>query len=166
MTPAIVGLTFELAVAALEHVNSPFIPFYSLFIVIWGVCMLEFWKRSQAFIAMEAGMLDFEASETVRAEFEYEEKLNLAGKELLYFPDMKRNVLVTESYLVIMLLCFLVIGTTACIYVIKYHIATSSEEGYQYASYIASILSAIQVQAYGLIYGSLSKFLTDRENHM
>ena len=37
---AVVGLGFEIGVAASGIIGNPSIPFYSLFIVLWGVFML------------------------------------------------------------------------------------------------------------------------------
>jgi hypothetical protein len=163
--PAGVGLIFEIVIAYFQDVDYPIIPFFSLFIVIWGVVMLEFWKRAEAFKALEGGMLGFELEESYRAEFEEEEILNLTGKQVLYFSMKKRNDLITQSFCILILICFAVVGTTACVYEIRNQIAGSSKAGNESASIVASILNAIQIQIYSMIYSKLADFLTDRENH-
>jgi hypothetical protein len=166
LVPAVVGIIEEIAVAATSTVTNPSIPFYSLFIVMWGVLMLEFWKRKEKFTALEWGMLDFEATEAIRAEFKDFEKISLTGEETLYFsPEKKRNLLAL-SFFIIILLCCAVIGTTACIYVIRYQLASANADGALAASFVPSIMNTLQIQIYGLIFAQLSDYLTDIENHM
>lgn len=161
--PALLGLLFQLVVIGTNNVASPVIPFYSLFIVLWGVLMLEFWKRKESYTALKFGMTDFERKETYRAEFEWDEKINLTGEEILYFAPEKRTRLVFESFSIIGSLCLAVVGTTASIYLIRYVLyGTAVEVG---ASYIASILNTIQIMVFNAIYASMSEYLTDRENH-
>lgn len=163
--PAIVGLAVEIVVAATSQINSPVVPFFSIFVVIWGVCMLEYWKRQERFIALESGMLLYEEREGYRSQFVPDQTLNLSGHDLLYFSEAKRMNLETQSYVIVFVCCCFAVGTTACIYVIQKTIASASEKGYAAAPYIASILNSIQVQAYGYLYSKISSFLTDRENH-
>lgn len=64
--PALVGIPFQIAVWAMNDYNAPFLPFYSLFMAISSVVMLEHWKRKEKTIALEWGMIGFEDNETDR----------------------------------------------------------------------------------------------------
>lgn len=39
---------------------------FSIFIVLWAICMLEFWKRKEKLTALSWGMIDFEKTEVTR----------------------------------------------------------------------------------------------------
>lgn len=39
--PAVVGVPFQIAVFALDNYSAPFLPYFSFFIALWAVCMLE-----------------------------------------------------------------------------------------------------------------------------
>lgn len=62
----IIGLPFQIAVFAINDYSAPFLPFYSFFISLWAVCMLEFWKRKEKTIALDWGTIDFETNEVDR----------------------------------------------------------------------------------------------------
>ena len=46
--PAVVGLALEAFSIVVRDVATPAAPFFSLFIVLWGTLMLEYWKRAQS----------------------------------------------------------------------------------------------------------------------
>ena len=39
---------------------------FSMFIVLWAILMLEYWKRKEKLTALYWGMIDFEKSEVTR----------------------------------------------------------------------------------------------------
>jgi hypothetical protein len=43
-----------------EDIASPSIPFFALFVVIWAVMMLEYWKREESMCALRWGMVGYE----------------------------------------------------------------------------------------------------------
>ena len=43
---------------------------YSIFVAFWATLFLEFWKRRQSSLAYDFQVLDFEATERPRPEFE------------------------------------------------------------------------------------------------
>lgn len=110
-------------------------------------------------------MLHFESEESYRVEFKEEVIVILAGREVLFFPPNKRLLLTFYSYVYVGLLCFTVIGTTAAIYKFRFQMASTNQILNETASTIASILNAVQVQVYGLIYSYMKNYLTDLENH-
>jgi anoctamin-10/anoctamin-7 len=61
--PAVIGLFFEIGVAITSNPAYAAIPFFSLFICIWGVFFAEYWKRQEKFTSLEYGMTGFEATE-------------------------------------------------------------------------------------------------------
>ena len=45
------------------------LPYYAVFVSLWSVFMLEFWKRKQARLALRWGTIGFEKREQPRVEF-------------------------------------------------------------------------------------------------
>jgi hypothetical protein len=113
--PAILGLAFQLVVIGTENVASPVIPFYCLFIVAWGVCMLEYWKREESMCALKWGMVGYEKSEPNRSEYLWELEVNLRGANEFYFSAAKRRNLIGQSAAFIGFLCACVLGATASV---------------------------------------------------
>lgn len=163
--PAVVGLGFEIGVIVTQKTGNASIPFYSLLIVLWGVYMLEYWKRLEKYTALEWGTLGFEAVENVRAEFTDYERVDLTGQQVLYFSPDKKRWRVSISFMIIIILCVVVVGTVALIYIIRGALARSNSTGSQSSAVVASVLNAIQIQVYGLIYSFMAERLNDRENH-
>lgn len=95
--------------------SNPAAPFYCVFVVFWGVCMLEYWKRREAYVALEQGMTDFERNEPYRPEFQGYESLKLTGEDVFYFDIKKKRKIMCTSFTVVGFLCLLVIATTAAV---------------------------------------------------
>ena len=163
--PAFVGLLIQLVILGYFNVNSPAAAIYSIFICIWGVCVMEFWKRTEKFIAMEQGMIGYEAKESYREEFQEDKVIYLTGQEILYFSNTKRSQRKVISYLIIALCCCISVGTTAAIYKFKAIVSSTSMELNYSASSVASIMTSIQILFYSAVYSQFASTLTDYENN-
>lgn len=163
--PGIIGLGVELVVASTQNLSHPITVFFSIAICIWIVVVCEYWKRREKALALEHGMIDCEKNERERAEFQQDQIVFLAGKEVLYFSHRKKNQLVFKSFFICFVLCALVIGTTAAIYSFKIWMSSQSREYNEASSIVASILNVIQINFWGAIYGLIKIRLTDMENH-
>ena len=165
IVPSIVGLAFQLVVWGTGNFSHPVLPFYSLLITVWSIYMLEYWKRQEATTAMHWGMSNYERKELERPEFRGEVvKSHINGEEIVYFPDSKLASLQFFSRTVVVSFMLLVIGVVAAIYVLRFSLQ-QREETNEYSSTIASILNAIQIQIFNMIYQKVCVFLTDNENH-
>lgn len=152
-------------VAVFENLDHPIVAFYSIFIVLWAVVLSEYWKRREKYVALYHGMTDFEKNETYRGEFKEEASIYLIGREVLHFNPMRRAKLIALSFFIVFILCAAVIGSIAAIYVLRDNLASTNATLNANASTIASILSAVQIQIFGYIYGKIKIQLTDNENH-
>jgi hypothetical protein len=111
---------------------------FAIFIVIWAVVMLEFWKRKEKLTVLEWGMIGYEDEEQNRpgsppthskplrskplsltdyllylAAVEFKGELRksvINGKEIMHFPAAKRKNLIIESSVIIGVLIAVVIG--------------------------------------------------------
>jgi hypothetical protein len=163
--PSLIGLAFQLVVWGTGNFAHPVLPFYSLLITIWSICMLEFWKRQEATTALEWGMSEFEKKEQDRPEFQGElRKSHINGEEFVYFPDDKLAKLQFFSRSVMTTFILLVVGVVAAIYVLRFSLQQKASTN-PYSSLVASILNAVQIQVFNLIYQKIVIMLTNNENH-
>lgn len=163
MIPSVIGLPMQIYVLIINDFSSPVLPFFSVFIVLWAIIMLEYWKRAEKIQAMKWGTVGFESKEVDRPEFRGELKRSVInGKETIYFSKRIRNKFIMQSMLVIGSMILLVLGVVASIYVIR--TALTHDIGSR-AQYVASILNAVQIQVFNFVYTILADSLTERENH-
>jgi anoctamin-10/anoctamin-7 len=163
VVPALIGLPIQIFILVVNDFSHPVLPFFSVFIVLWAIVMLEFWKRKEKLTAMHWGMVGFEGKEVNRPEFKGKmKKSHIDGSEVLYFPQKQRNVYMIQSALAISSLIMLVIGVLASIYVVRAALAPSMGSD---AQTIASVLNAIQIQFFNFVYTLVADALAERENH-
>jgi hypothetical protein len=64
--PAFIGIPLQIYIVAINNFSSPVQIAFAVFIVIWAVIMLEFWKRKEKMTAIEWGLTGFEDEEVDR----------------------------------------------------------------------------------------------------
>ena len=162
--PSIIGLFVQLNLWYRNTYNTSMtLAFFSLFICLWSVMMLESWKREEKRISLKWGMVGFENKELDRPDFSGEiMKSYIHGGEMKYFPQEKRNNRVMYSIGIVSVMLLLTLGTVAAIYLLRFQLAHSSNLP---ASTIASALNTIQITIFNVIYSDVSVYLTKYENH-
>jgi hypothetical protein len=164
MLPAVIGLICQLVVAGTGDFSHPILPFFALFIALWAVFMLEYWKRAEKYTALEWGMIGFEDNEVDRPEFSGTKQPSYINGELTtHFPPKERRNLMIKSFTVIVTLATIVLGAVIAIYVIRSTLYQSSVS--PYASVIASVMNSVQITIFNMIYSKLADYLTEVENH-
>ena len=162
--PALAGFVFQMIVWGSGDYSSPTLPFFSVFICLWAILMLEAWKREEKRIALRWGMTNFETKELDRPEFKGQLMNSFVdGAEFKYFPEKTKTERVVYSLTVVTCMILMVIGVVTGIYVLRFAIQNTSSA--PYASLVASMLNTIQIQVFNMIYASLSVRLTNYENH-
>lgn len=166
MPAAVIGLPFQIVIVAQHHANpsNPVAPFYAVFIVLWGVTMLEFWKQKEVATAFKWGMIDFERSEGFRSEFNEDGTVKLAGEDVMYFDPRKRRLLYACSFSIIFGICAVVIGVVAAIQEARFQMLRNPQVAI-YASYIAAVMNVFQITFFSTVYDYVCKALNDFENH-
>jgi hypothetical protein len=160
---AVVGVPMQIAVFVLDQYSAPFLPFFAYFIALWGILMLEFWKRQESDWAMKWGTLGCEMMEPDRANFEgVSIKSYVNGKDMIYFSREKQNRFIQQSILSVFAFVAMVVGAIASIYVIRFTIQPIVGP---YAQTIASGINSVQIQGASMLYYALAVSLNDRENH-
>lgn len=162
--PSFVGFLCQLVVWGTNDYSSPVLPFFAVFMCIWSIVMLEYWKREEQLIAMRWGMLKFEQTEPDRPEFHGETiESFIDGSPMMYFPKASYKRRIQFSFFIIMTMVLLVVGVVASIYVIRF--ALQSGPTAPYASLVASVLNTVQITVFNMIYNNVASRLTDYENH-
>jgi len=165
LIPSVIGLIFQLIVFASGNYSHPVMAFYSLLITVWGVAMLEYWKRKESYTALQWGMTSFETHEQDRPEFHGTLiKSHIDGSEMIYFPEKKAQRLQMFSRSIVTTFILGVAAVVAGIYWIRYYLQ-QSEDTSLFASFIASVMNAVQIQVFNLIYQNIVVSLTNNENH-
>jgi anoctamin-10/anoctamin-7 len=165
--PSILGLICQIIVASTGDFSHPILPFFGLFIAMWSVFMLEFWKRKEVVTAYRWGMEGFEQKQLDRPEFKGDGngtiKSFIDGSDILYFPPQQQAILMCQSFTAIGSLATVVLGAVIAIYVIR-RVMYDTSVG-TYSSTVASILNSVQITMFNIIYSKLADSLTERENH-
>lgn len=165
--PALIGFIMQIIllvrILRTGNLDSPVTPFFCLFMVTWGVIMLEYWKREEVETALLWGMTDFEQKQPERPEFQGELiKSFVDGQDTLYFaPEEKRGRSIMSTFIVGSFL-MLVLTTVASIYILKAALRRPLGSN---ASSFASILNTVQITVFNILYQGIAVWLTDMENH-
>jgi hypothetical protein len=91
LLPAVAGVLLFLAQMYHGTLDVPYVPLFSLFMAVWSILFLEFWKRRNAELAQRWGVLNYEDEEVVRPQFYGEWKQDASNGELVrVYPRWKR----------------------------------------------------------------------------
>jgi hypothetical protein len=162
--PGIIGLAFQIVVGVTGNFSHPVIPFYCLFVALWAIFMLEFWKRREKYTAMRWGMVGFESEQVDRPQYKgTEEPSYINGAPMTYFSPKYQKYLITRAFTIIISLAVFVLGAVVSIYVIRHELYLTMVG--QYAQLVASVLNSIQITIFNIIYGIVATKLTNNENH-
>lgn len=64
--PSLLAIPFQILVFLSGNYTAGYIPFFSGFLAVWSIMMLQFWKQKQRYYAMRWGMIGFEDNELER----------------------------------------------------------------------------------------------------
>jgi len=140
---------------------------FGLIICLWGILMLEFWKRAEAGYALEWGMIGFEEEQQDRPEFqpEGEEKSIITGEVEKYYPEWKVALHKTVSYGVIGTALAIVIAAVVAIIIFRLWSEGANNDTLQeYGSGIASLGNAVCIMIFNEMYTGIAIKLTEWEN--
>ncbi len=144
-------------------------PFFAVFMSIWATLFLEFWKRKEKSAAMRWGTVGYEEIEQERPEFVGEMKPSpINGSDRLHFPKNLYYTRLLKSSFVVVFMISVVIAIVAGIFYFRIVMTLSRAlvvSNVQLAGTIASLLNAIQIQVMNYVYGSVSIYLNNFENH-
>ncbi|XP_067897885.1 anoctamin-7-like isoform X2 [Heterodontus francisci] len=153
--------------------------FFSIFMSLWAVMFLEYWKRKSATMAHKWDCFDFEETEErPRPEFTAVAPLTMknpiTGAEEPYFPQEDRLQRVIASSIVIVLLVVLVLiflisvilyRTIVGILMYESGNTIAMATAPRIASITASVVNLLFILLLARVYTSLARFLTKWEMH-
>mmetsp|Transcript_6963 Transcript_6963/g.9760 ORF Transcript_6963/g.9760 Transcript_6963/m.9760 type:complete len:488 (-) Transcript_6963:45-1508(-) len=141
---------------------------FSFFVALWGIFMLEFWKRKQAILALEWGMVNIEEEQTDRPEFQGQKKKSpINGQMEDYFPEKEYQKLLAKSASIIAIVGLMVVVVVGVCFWFRFYAVhvSNTDWGTNYGDTIASIMNAVQIQVLDQLYTRLAIYLNDNENH-
>ena len=141
---------------------------FCVFIPIWAIVSLEFWRRREATLAFAWGSTDFLQDEVSRPEFTGRPRRSPVTDDLeeLFYSPIKRFFIMLFNFLVMVLILLVVIGIVAGLIIMRWKLTDDLLiNGFDGAGPLASVLNAIQIQIFNYLYQELAFKLTDWENH-
>lgn len=168
---AAAGLLVWMIVAGEDNnPDSPIMPYFAAFIAVWSSMFVETWYPKEKLYAMKWGTVGYEEIEQERTEFKGPEKPSpVTGVKRQHFSIVIFYQRVAFSSAIITLLICVVSAMLAAIFYFKIYYTVNSSDliynGTNYASTIAGLLNALQIQFMNYVYGLVSVALNDYENH-
>ncbi|XP_052076690.1 anoctamin-3-like isoform X2 [Mytilus californianus] len=148
-------------------------PFFALIICLWGTVFLELWKRTNATLAYEWDVDNFETNEPDRPQF-YGLKVKtdpITSEENWVYPFKRLILKYTGSSMVVI---FMILVVFACVAgVILYRVIVSvnvcpgmsAVECLILTTVFSSVMNGVIILILGKFYDKLAVILTDWENH-
>jgi len=142
----------------------------AVFMAVWTSLHQQLWAREQHVISIKWGTTGFEASESIRAQFEpYEAEPTrwnpVTNQEEPYYPSERRNLQQAVSVCVVFGFIVFLLTFIVLIYEVEFELAKKGGLWTLYSGYGCSFALAIQIQVLSTIYAHVSSFLNDWENH-
>ncbi|CAM9522050.1 unnamed protein product, partial [Discosporangium mesarthrocarpum] len=149
------------------NVDSTLTPYFSVFVALWAVTMLEFWKRKESRLAMRWGMSDFEESEQNRPQFKGDTMVSyIDGRDMTFYPPEEQlQLMILANLAIILVLCVVIAALGIVLYIKDVWRASSNPFLAKYGTYIGSFLLSVEIQLMNLVYKKIAVFLTEWENH-
>ena len=152
------------------YTEVPELAFYSLFVMVWGSVMFEYWKRKQIRHAMEWGQTKHATTELPRPEFvpSYYIPDPVTGLSISYYSPFTLYSKLTVAGVVVACAVVAVIGTVASIMVLKVFMSLdASKTGLSQsdATLVGLVFNAVAIQVLAIVYKNVANVLTEWENH-
>lgn len=95
--------------------NSAWVPFFSLFMCLWGICFVVLWRRRCLDLTIKWSTAEFEQLEVVRHEFVGEEIVSpVTGDPELVYSPYKRYQAYALSAVVTLMMLSIAFGVMIC----------------------------------------------------
>eukprot|EP00123_Amoebidium_parasiticum_P015504 comp23001_c0_seq1/m.36670 comp23001_c0_seq1/g.36670 ORF comp23001_c0_seq1/g.36670 comp23001_c0_seq1/m.36670 type:complete len:961 (-) comp23001_c0_seq1:920-3802(-) len=149
--------------------------YFTLFMSLWGVFFVEFWKRKSAVKAYKWNVVDFEEEELPRPNFRGNKRAHnpVTGRMEPYYSATMRRTKLAGSLSVLAFMIVIVLGVVFG--VILYRLSLSlvmSRKGDDYretgpilVSVTAAVLNLVGILLLSFVYNKLAYRLTEWENH-
>jgi hypothetical protein len=167
--PSIIGLI----VFTLQQVYSVSHPvvltanaLFCVFITVYATIFLEYWKRRESGLSVMWGTTEYEKLEIARPQFKGDLRRSPITDDMeeVFYPERSRfKYFILSAIFSIGIIC-IIIAIVAGLIILKgkdYMISN----GYNYADAVCSVINAIQIQVFNIIYSKVVKILTNLENH-
>jgi len=173
IAPGIFGFVVAVVTWSQHTTESPLVAAFSLFIILWAVFMMEFWKRKQSLLQLHWGMNDIRQGQVDRPEF-HGKIVNspITGEPITYFPKSQYKWLKTQSVCILSLLLITTIVLTAAVFAFRTFMANgyaprspAPSWGKPWGSILGSVMMSVQINVMNTLYKSIAVWSTNRENH-
>jgi len=158
------ALYFFIWQRAQQRIDIDALPFFGIVMAVWATLFLESWKRKQNSYSADWGMVNYETTEGIRAEYLGDKMRDpRSGKMTKIFPYIQTILRTLLSQVVVWSLICVVLAAVVSIFFLR-EVLSSAGLG-QAGNVITSIIQAIQIQVLNYVYSLVSEKLNDYENH-
>lgn len=137
---------------------------YAFLLGLWATLLLEQWKRKESMLRVQWGMMSFFEKERMRPEFVGIHIRDPTNGELTkHFPWVRRlgRILVGSGVITTLIASVLITMIGLSLYRAELKKTMTSQQ----ANIYVSILSAVQINIFNIIYGVVAKTLNNWENY-
>jgi anoctamin-10/anoctamin-7 len=159
MLPALIGVVFFMMQLSEGTVDIKAVPIFSMFITLWSSLFLESWRRQEAKLRAQWGMVNFVQRERTRAEFVGAvTRSPIDGTVIRDFSLLRKTLRVMFSYSVISALLMVIVSSVIGVFFLR---AVLLEWSPSAGSVMTALINALQIQLSNVGYGRLSARLND-----
>lgn len=161
---SLVGFIWFIIQLARNKVDTPGLIFVALFIALWSTLFVETWQRQEARYRILWGQENFLETESTRPGYIHDEMRVSAvdGKREKHYGFWKAFFRLMFSQTVIWSLITCVLASVIGIFILRNILQKWNRVA---AGYLTSILNAAQIQFLNFVYGKVSHYLNQFENH-
>lgn len=142
---------------------------FSVLIIIWSTIFIELWKRKESLFAVQFGQKDTELVEAERPNFKgrYIRSIHNDDINVLYFSPLKKAFRIFLAYVISIIILTCVVVCVILIQYFKKYLTDCNcvDMTNSFVAAIPSIINAIQIQIFNMIYQNVALALNEFENH-
>ncbi|CAD8205990.1 unnamed protein product [Paramecium pentaurelia] len=149
-------------------VKKAFIVIFAVILISWSSYFICHWKRQQTMFQIQFGQNDqSEGGEIERPAFEGDFVRSLITDQLNeeYYPIWKKQFKLFYSSFVTLIIISMVIASVIGVFILKNYLIEEYPNDQFLVSFVPSMINAIVIQLFNLIYFNVSNNLNDFENH-
>lgn len=120
------GILWSGLVLSAKQSTFGLVEFFIVFVIVWSVCFVDFWKRRQNYLAMKWGMHHFHEKEIRRPSFRGHWYIDeMTGEPIESFPREWKFVRIFGGFTGVFLLISIVVAVTTLMFTLKNFLRTS-----------------------------------------
>ncbi|CAE7468258.1 ANO7, partial [Symbiodinium sp. KB8] len=173
LVPAVLGVAVFANQVLADQPYLSWLPAFALVVITWATLLMVGWKHKQQVYGVKWGSVDVDDSTRRRPEYieskaVHQRRSFVTGKQEYWADPLWQRVRRGTSMSIVTLAVGTVVVVIVSLFSARVLLEQEERKGNLdegWGGYLASFLTAVQIQLCGFLYSSLAKFLTDLETH-